>query len=154
MLRADRPEPSPPPEPAPPRALAPADVLALLPHRPPALLIESVPWVEADRAVAVTRPLGLEPCGVPRPSDGTIAEPLIIEAVAQAAAAVAAHAEARMGALAAIPEFRFHARAGAGERLTIEVALERRLGRLITARGEVFAGAVRIAEGRVSLMGL
>ncbi len=138
-------------EPGVPSALSLERILETLPHRPPALLIERAPWVERDRALALTRPLALEPGPVPRRGDGAVPEPLIVEAVAQAAAlAIAAGDESeRTGALAAVPEFHFHAEAPAGARLAIHVALERRVGRLVAARGEAYAGGVLVAEGRV-----
>jgi predicted hotdog family 3-hydroxylacyl-ACP dehydratase len=144
-----------------PQALAGEALLAILPHRTPILLLESVPWLEADRAVGLTRPLGLERTGVPRPGDGTVPELLMVEAVAQLAAVaviVAAraedpsrHAEPQPGLLAAVPEFRFSGTAPVGARLALWVELERRLGRIVTARGEVYAGARLVGAGRVTI---
>lgn len=144
-----------------PTAVSSEELLGVLPHRPPILLLESVPWVDPDRAIAVTRPLGLERTGVPRRADGTIHEALLVEAVAQLAAVAVIvagrqeepgrHSEPQPGVLAGIPEFRFQGAARAGARLAVAVAIERRLGRIVSARGEVFAGARLIAEGRVTI---
>jgi predicted hotdog family 3-hydroxylacyl-ACP dehydratase len=144
-----------------PVSVAGDGLLAVLPHRPPILLLESAPWVEPDRAIALTRPLGLERTGVPRSADGTVPELLMVEAVAQLVAVAVIvsarqeepgkHSEPQPGVLAGIPEFRFHGSAPAGARLAIVVDFERRLGRIVSARGEVFAGARLVAEGRVTL---
>lgn len=145
-----------------PIAASAEELLEILPHRPPMLLIDHVPWIDGDHVVAVTRPLGLERTGVPRPGNGSVPEALLLEAVAQTIAAgviVRGQAadpkkrgRAHPGVLAGISEFRFLGRVPIGAHLSIWTGVERVFrGQIVTSRAEAYLGATLVAEGRMTI---
>jgi predicted hotdog family 3-hydroxylacyl-ACP dehydratase len=140
-----------------PCAIGPDRVREILPHGEEALLIDHVPWFEPGReAIAALRPLALERMAAPRAGDGAVPPMMLIEAVAQLAGILISSITERPEGptpawLAGVRRFRLLAPAPVGVPLTATVRLGRRFGRLIHARGEVFAGATRCAEGTVTV---
>jgi 3-hydroxyacyl-[acyl-carrier-protein] dehydratase len=144
-------------------ALDRAGVEGLIPHRGPMLLLERVPWLEPGaRAVALAaRDLALRAPGVVRSREGEVPPELLIEAAAQAAAALLVaegvaegrypHGEPQPGVLAAVPEWRFLDEARPGEEVVLRVEVVRRLGRLVLLSCEATAGARPAARGTVSI---
>jgi 3-hydroxyacyl-[acyl-carrier-protein] dehydratase len=139
------------------------DPVALIPHRPPWLLVDAVE-VEADTETAHGRREAS--ASDPWCAGGVLPPVLVVEALAQTAAAVmgaafARHAEARGGAgaagaaehrgyLAEIRDFRFPAPARAG--LPVELVARRTasLGRLHRFRARATQGGEVVAEGDLS----
>ncbi len=145
-----------------PREFDRAGIMGLLPHRDPMLLLEWIPWLEPGvRAVAVAADLSRRAPAIPRERGGEVPPELLIEGIAQTAAAILVAegvadgryppGEPQPGVLAAVPECRFPARAAAGAAITFRVEVVKRLGRLVMLRGEAFAGASLVAEGMVSI---
>lgn len=145
-----------------PVALDRAGIEGLLPHRDPMLLLDRVLWLEpGERVTAVASDLAARAPGVQRATGEAIPRELLIEGIAQAAAALLVAegvaegrypaGEPQPGVLAAVPEFRFHAPVPEGAPVVFRVAVVRRLGRLVLLSGEATAGAVLVGEGTVSI---
>jgi predicted hotdog family 3-hydroxylacyl-ACP dehydratase len=88
---------------------------------------------------------------------GRVLEAALIECVAQTVAAWKAHAAGEgpptQGLLAGVADFRVLRHPAAGERMTIRVREDRRLGPLTLATGEIFCGDERVATGQLKLHG-
>jgi len=137
-------------------------IMGLLPHRDPMLLLDRIVWLEpGERATAVASDLASRAPGIPRTDGEAIPRELLVEGLAQTAAAVivadgVAHGrtppgEPQPGVLAAVPEFRFVAPVPEGAEVVFRVALVRKVGRLIIMSGEVTAGAVTVALGTLAI---
>jgi predicted hotdog family 3-hydroxylacyl-ACP dehydratase len=127
----------------------------LLPHRPPFVMIDRLVR-GGDGTVRVEAALGDGHAGVSR---GRVLESALVECVAQAAAALKAHAAARRdsgsapasGLLVGVSGFRVARVPGAGDRLTIHVQEDNRLGPLTLVTGRILLGEDVIAEGQLKL---
>lgn len=108
-----------------------------LPHRPPFRFV--------DRVVG----RGPETLTTVKVAGVGLSAALVLECLAQSAGLLAR--DARAGALAAVRRFRMRRRVEPGDVLEIRVRIIRRLGRLLTARGEVQVKGRTIAKGEVTL---
>lgn len=131
-----------------------ADLLAKIPHRAPALLLDRV--IEADPEGSRAELLVREG---PWLRGGALAPEALVEALAQTCAVHAA-AQApgggapRAGALAALSRFEFPSRATPGRTVTLSVRLQARIGELVAFEGTAVAGPDVVARGelRVALL--
>jgi len=127
------------------------DPLALVPHRPPFLLIDRlVRWDDAgaEGELVVRDALPLSPAGTLSPF--LAAEALAQTAAAHAGALAAAAAPAgppHRGVVVRLDAFEAPRPARAGERLTLHVTLERAFGPLRRYRAEARAGDELVARG-------
>ena len=126
---------------------------SLIPHRPPWLVLDRIE-VEGDEARGIKLVAADDPVG----ADGVLPEVLVVEALAQAAAAVMGAAVAAGGGAAGVhrgylTEIRgltFAGRARVGSRLEIRARRTRSLGRLhrFTARAD--EDGTMVAEGELT----
>jgi predicted hotdog family 3-hydroxylacyl-ACP dehydratase len=121
---------------------------ALLPHRPPARLVERA--LRADAAGAEAE-LTVRDAWLRR---GALAEEALVEALAETCALYASARagearEARSGVLAAVSRFVFPERARPGETVRLEVRLETVLGPLAAFEGVARVGAHEVARGEL-----
>lgn len=142
-----------------------SQIMEILPHRPPLLLVDRVLYLEPlERAVAVKQVAPHEP-GFNEPRDGAryLPELFCVEALAQLAAIVLTTGgledgrisrehgrNAFDGLFAAIPDLHLEPFPGPGP-LTLKVELKRSYGKMYWMDGEVFHPARRepIASGRL-----
>lgn len=130
-----------------PDARPPLDPRALVPHRPPALLLERV--LAADEAGAAAELLVREG---PWVRGGALAPEALVEALAQTAAAFAgaqANREPRAGLLAGFSRFEFPTPARPGDRVRLEVRLEKVLGELAAFEGRASVEGRLVARGEL-----
>ncbi|MGP0051423.1 MAG: 3-hydroxyacyl-ACP dehydratase FabZ family protein [Solirubrobacteraceae bacterium] len=142
-------------------AAAPADVCAiraLLPHSPPALLIDRVLELDPHRRILATKAVTLaEPCyrGLPRDAPASAyayPESLLLESFGQAAALLwllserGAVAEASVLMLVSARECRIEARARPGDILRHDARLEHVVGDNVFVSGETYVADSRIAS--------
>lgn len=134
------------------------------------LLLERIPWLEPGvRAVAVAADLSRLAPAIPRDRPGEVPPELLVEGVAQTAAALLVAEEQRAGrwppgepapgVLAAIQQFRYLAPAPARGQIVFRVEMAKRAGRMHILRGEALAGpgpsggeTVRAAEGTLAIV--
>jgi predicted hotdog family 3-hydroxylacyl-ACP dehydratase len=124
------------------------DLDALLPHRPPARLIERV--LRADDSGAEAE-LTVQDPWLRR---GALAEEALVEALAETCAVFASARarpgeRARAGVLAAVSRFVFPGRARAGETVRLAVSLETVLGPLAAFEGVARVGEREVARGEL-----
>ncbi len=125
------------------------DAATLLPHQPPMRAIDTLrDWTE-DRAVAITtfaaRDYGVE--------EGLVIEPMLVELVAQTAAAhQGLQAQSpKPGLLAAIDDFEFLSPVRQEWELSIHIEMLRKLGPFHIVAGRIFHGDDVVARGRLKL---
>ncbi len=125
------------------------DLLALLPHRPPMLMIDALVAID-DRSATAAKTFRSGAYG----TDGDrVAEVALIEGLAQTTAAIEGHAARQrgqppaQGLLVGVSDFTFHRDAPVGRTLTLEVEVARRLPPLLLVSGRVRLVEVVIAEG-------
>lgn len=121
---------------------------ALLPHRPPARLLERA--LRAD-AVGAEAELVVRDSWLRR---GALAEEALVEALAETCALYASARAgespgARSGVLAAVSRFVFKEKARAGETVRLEVSLETVLGPLAAFEGVARVGVREVARGEL-----
>jgi 3-hydroxymyristoyl/3-hydroxydecanoyl-(acyl carrier protein) dehydratase len=125
---------------------------ALTPHRPPWLVLDRIE-VEGDEAHGVK----LVTAGDPLTADGALPEVLVVEALAQAAAAVmgaqvaagGGAAGAHRGYLTEIRGLTFAGRARVGGRLEVQARRTRSLGRLHRFAARAACDGIALAEGEL-----
>lgn len=121
----------------------------LLPHQPPMRAIDTLREWTQDQAVAVTtfadRDYGVE--------EGFVIEPMLVELVAQTAAAHQAvnAQEPKPGLLAAIDDFEFLSPVRQEWELSIHIEILRKLGPLYIVAGRICYGEEVVARGTVKL---
>ena len=123
----------------------------LIPHRPPMVMIESLVEASPERAVAAKTfrdgDYGLD--------GDMVAEPALVECVAQTVAAMqgygrfAAGARPGIGFLAGVARFSIHFQPRRGEPLTIETQVTRRLGTMCLVTGKILREGRILAEGEL-----
>lgn len=129
------------------------DPQPLVPHRPPWLLLDSV---EVDGEVA--RGCAAVTVGDPRCAHGVMPTTLVLEALAQTAAAVLGarraaagqSARGRAGYLVEIRDLRLDAPARSGAPLELATTRERSLGHLHRFRVCARQGGALVAEGQMT----
>jgi predicted hotdog family 3-hydroxylacyl-ACP dehydratase len=134
----------------------PETIDTLLPHRPPMRWIDALTSVEPSKAISTTC---FQADAFPV-NDGSVLECAMVECMAQTVGAAAGHL-ARLkeggtvpqGMLAAVSNFRIHARPAAGKLLQIQVRELKRLGPLLLVAGEISCDGQVIAEGELTLYG-
>jgi predicted hotdog family 3-hydroxylacyl-ACP dehydratase len=127
----------------------------LLPHRPPMVWIHELIRCSDTEATAAAY---FQEGGFPV-VDGSVLETALAECVAQTVAAAQGERARRSGTpracvggmLAAITDFRVHARAPVAKLLQIEVRELRRFGPMLLVSGEVKCDGELIASGQLSL---
>lgn len=127
----------------------------LIPHRPPMRWIESLIECTDTTAIATAR----FDAGHFAVSNGEISETALVECVAQTVAAALGQrmkargnsAAANHGMLAAVSNFKIHARPPLGETLTIEVRELKRLGPMLLIASIISCAGQTIAAGELSL---
>ena len=131
-------------------------ILATLPHRYPVLMVDRILEVSEDRkrAVAIKLVSANEPFfqghfpGLP-----IMPGVLVIEALAQAAAASlmsGAAATGKLGVLAGVDGFRFHRMVRPGDVLRLEVALTRMRGPVGKVTGKATVDGELVTEGEIT----
>jgi predicted hotdog family 3-hydroxylacyl-ACP dehydratase len=128
------------------------EMAALIPHRPPMVMIDALVRCDAAGAVA-TKTFVEGSYGV----DGhRVLEPALIECLAQAVAAWHRRqaqesgrpsARPRRGMLVGVSGFTFHRPAEQGRELELTVEITKELGAFCLANGRVRQGGVAVAEG-------
>lgn len=129
-----------------------ADVLAVLPHRPPMLRVDGVLAIEPGRRGVARNLISIgEPLATSAPDWSGV---WLIEAIAQAGrltASLGTDAAGRAGYLASIEDFHIVHPAGPGDALTLEVEVAAGRRGFVRVRGQVKAGDDLVAEGEVVL---
>ena len=126
---------------------------SLIPHRPPWLVLDRVE-VEGDEA----RGVKLVAAGDPLAEGGVLPEALVVEALAEAAAAVmgarapAGAAGTHRGYLTEIRGLAFTGRARVGGRLEVRVRRTRSLGRLHRFAARAALDGAPLAEGELGFV--
>jgi 3-hydroxyacyl-[acyl-carrier-protein] dehydratase len=123
----------------------------LLPHRKPMVMIDELVSFDQDSAVA-TKCFDDDSYGV---DDGVVAEPLLIEALAQTVAAF--HGKHRrlqgmeptMGMLVGVNDFEFILPAKSKYKLEISVRIDKVLGQFRIASGAIHQQGNLIAKGEM-----
>lgn len=134
-------------------ALGIREIMEILPHRYPFLLVDRIEWIEPDRRLEAIKNVTInEPCFMGHwPSQPVLPGVLIVEALAQAGGVLLSRSpryEARRGMLAAIQRVRFRRPIVPGDqlRLLVEVVRARasavELKAVATCQGDVAAEAV------------
>ncbi len=130
---------------------------AILPHRPPMVMIDALESPRAGAAVA-QKTFAPDSYGA---AEGLVTEGAFIECMAQAAAALEAQRLRQLpieirnpkpeirnaGMLVGISDFAFHRPARCGRPLRISVAITRRLGPYRLATGRIEQDGALVAEG-------
>jgi 3-hydroxyacyl-[acyl-carrier-protein] dehydratase len=136
-----------------------ADLLALLPHRPPMRLLDEILELDAGRIVRARRR------AAPRdwffqghfPGEPIVPAIVLIEMVAQAGGLAAASGMASPESvplrLAAVTGFKFPRAAGPGVMLDVTARVAGRMGPLVKIDGEVTADGSLVAHGSLTLAG-
>ena len=128
-----------------------ASIEQLLPHRPPMIMIDELVSCEHDSAVA-NKCFDDNSYGT---FDGIVAEPLLVEAMAQTVAAF--HGKHRqqhgmkppLGMLVGVNSFEFMASAKTQHRLEISVKIDKVLGQFRIASGTIRQCGHLIAKGEM-----
>ena len=129
------------------------DLAAILPHRPPMVMLDALVRSGGDAAVA-TKTFAPDSYGV---HEGRVLESALVECLAQTVAALhgqRARQDGRppaMGMLVGVSDFVFHRPGQCGSPLTLSVEVTRRLGPLVLALGRVEQNGELVAEGYVKL---
>ncbi len=128
-------------------------ICKLLPHRPPAVLIDALQEASETRGVGVK---------TFRPGDyglygGCVCEPALIECAAQTVAALFGYnalskpAGSGLGVLAGISSFLFLRKVSVGEILRIEVEAVRSFGVMHVIEAKIFSQSAQVAGGELKL---
>lgn len=133
----------------------PAAIEALIPHRAPMRFIEAL----TDCTDTTARATALFSAGHFAVANGTVLETALVECVAQTVAAALGHrarasghsGAANHGMLAAVSNFKIHARPPLDQVLTIEVRELKRLGPMLLIAGTITCADQLIAAGELSL---
>ncbi len=132
-----------------------AAIEALIPHRAPMRFVEALTDCTDTTATATTR-FTADHFAV---ANGAVLETALVECVAQTAAAALGHraraggnpGAANNGMLAAVSNFKIHARPPLDKILTIEVRELKRLGPMLLIAGTISCAGQVIAAGELSL---
>ena len=132
-----------------------AAIETLIPHREPMRFVEALTDCTDTTAHATTR-FTADHFAV---ADGTVLETALVECVAQTVAAALGHrarasgktGAANNGMLAAVSNFKIHARPPLDKILTIEVRELKRLGPMLLIAGTISCADQVIAAGELSL---
>lgn len=125
------------------------DINDILPHRPPMRAIDTLREWSREEAVAVTT-FAMRDYGV---EEGFVTEPMLVELVAQTAAAhqgVSAK-EPRPGLLASIDDFEFLSPASKEWELTIHIKILQKFGVFYIIEGQIRHDGETVARGQVKL---
>jgi predicted hotdog family 3-hydroxylacyl-ACP dehydratase len=114
-----------------------------IPHRAPVVLVERVVSRDATQATAEMT------VREPWLRDGALAPEALVEALAQTCAVYAQTDVARQGVLAKLNDFTFPARAREGERVTLVVRLQTRVGPLAAFESSAQVGDRIVARGEL-----
>ena len=133
----------------------PSAIETLLPHRAPMRFVEALTHCTDTTATATAR-FTADHFAV---ASGTVLESALVECVAQTAAAALGHrarapgnsGAANHGMLAAVSNFKIHARPPFDTVLTIEVRELKRLGPMLLIAGTISGAGQVIATGELSL---
>ena len=133
----------------------PAAIETLIPHRAPMRFIETL----TDCTDTTARATAHFSAGHFAVADGAVLETALVECVAQTVAAALSHrarangqsGAANNGMLAAVSNFKIHARAPLDQVLTIEVRELKRLGPMLLIAGTITCADQLIAAGELSL---
>ncbi|HKY31545.1 MAG TPA: hypothetical protein VJV23_03330 [Candidatus Polarisedimenticolia bacterium] len=126
------------------------DPLARLPHTGAARLPSRVLRLDPGRAVTAERCLAAgDPC---LNGDGFLPSVLVVELMAQAGGLLMEQEPGgSAGVLAGVRRLHLHAAPGAGDTVTVECRLERRLGELYLLSCDARSGTRALAHGRIHL---
>ena len=120
-----------------------------LPHAAPFLLLDRALELDEKHGVFTKLVTGADPCVAP---DGTLPAAFVLEAIAQGGGALLnANTEGSAGYLAGVDGFRSLRLARAGDTLTIEVEVVRRMGAATLFRGRALVDGELCAEARFTL---
>lgn len=127
----------------------------IIPHRAPMRFVEELMECTDTTATALTR-FTAEHFAV---ANGQVIETALVECLAQTVAAALGHrmrasgqsGAAHHGMLAAVSNFKIHARPPLNQTVTIEVREVKRLGPMLMITGKISCGAKLIATGDLSL---
>jgi 3-hydroxymyristoyl/3-hydroxydecanoyl-(acyl carrier protein) dehydratase len=128
-----------------------ADIKSLLPHRAPMIMVDELVETAPDGARAV-KTFREDDYGV---ENGRVIQSFLVEALAQTVAAMHGEAAAKrgrppgVGMLTGVTDFRFGREVTAGEEITLEVTVTRRLAPFVFADGRALCGAEVVAEGEM-----
>lgn len=132
-----------------------SDIEQIIPHRTPMRFVEELLECTDTTATALTR-FTAEHFAV---ADGQVIETALVECLAQTVAAALGHrsraggpaGSANHGMLAAVSNFKIHARPPLHQPLKIEVREVKRLGPMLMITGKISCGTDLIATGELSL---
>ena len=126
-----------------------AEIEKFLPHRAPMVMVDELIEFEGDSARAV-KEFGRSDYEI---EEGFVTQSLLIEALAQTVAAMFGREAAQkglppaIGMLTGVKDFRFGRKVRAEERVSLEVAVTRRLAPFAFAEGRALCGSEVVAEG-------
>lgn len=130
------------------------ELAQVLPHRPPLVLIDSLKRYDQETAEA-SKTFASNDYGLT--TDGEVAEPMLIECLAQTvAAAQGSHARSHghkpaEGMLVGVSGFDYFRPVRPGEALTLTTRITHRFGQFVVAEGTVTAEDKLIAKGELKL---
>jgi 3-hydroxymyristoyl/3-hydroxydecanoyl-(acyl carrier protein) dehydratase len=128
------------------------EILELIPHRPPARLVERL--VRADATAAVAELVVRDGPWLRR---GALAPEALVEALAQTCALFAASSATAgsapvAGALASVSRFTWPTRAVPGDVVTLAVRIQTTLGPLVAFEGIACVGEREVARGELRVV--
>lgn len=130
------------------------EIMKLLPHRYPFLLVDRIEKLVADREIVALKNVTMnEPFFMGHfPGSPIMPGVLIVEAMAQAGGVLAFHSGPKELAgspvyFVGIDKVRFRKPVVPGDQLRMHLTLVRQKGRIVKMRGEAFVGDTLVAEG-------
>lgn len=131
------------------------DIKSLIPQREPIMMIDSLDKVEGDTCVTS---LTLRADNYFIDDDGRMAEPGLIEHIAQSASAFAGHLTLAKGAkqppvgyIGEIKRFHCYKRPAVGQRLTTTITMGPTVGEVTIIRGETVSEGEAIADTQMKI---
>lgn len=131
------------------------DIKLLIPQRDPIMMVDSLDRAEGDTCVTS---LTVRVDNYFVEDDGLVAEPGLVEHIAQSASAFAGHRAFTAGAtqppvgyIGEIKRFHCYRRPGVGETLTTTITMGPTVGEVTIIKGETFCGEEKIADTQMKI---
>lgn len=130
------------------------EIFKLMPQRDPIVMVDKVHAAEGD---TIRTGLTVKPSNYFMEEDGRMAEPGLIEHIAQSANALLGHKALLagnplpQGFIAEVKKFHCYARPALGDELTTTVTFNDEINGITLMAGETWCGDVRIADTQMKL---
>lgn len=131
------------------------DVKSLIPQREPIMMVDSLDRVEGDTCVTS---LTVRADNFFIDDDGLLAEPGLVEHIAQSASAFAGHravaagaSEPPVGYIGEIKHFHCYSRPAVGDRLTTTITMGPTVGEVTIIGGETYCSDNKIADTQMKI---